>query len=86
MARWPSSTPASLSGVERGGKILRRQDLPKEAFTDLETVKRCLVQGFGDCLRVIAVSHPQRSTTRPEGGQPHATRKGTRAVYRGGGK
>ena len=25
---------------KRGGKILRRQDLPKEAFIDLETVKR----------------------------------------------
>ena len=42
---------------KRGGKIPRRQDLPKEAFIDLETVKR-LPYGKGKCLRVIAVSHP----------------------------
>ena len=28
---------------KRGGKILRRQDLPKEAFIDLETVKLSLI-------------------------------------------
>ena len=50
---------------KRGGKILRRQDLPKEAFIDLETVKR-LPQGNSDCLRVIAVSHPWQQPDHPD--------------------
>ena len=50
---------------KRGGKILRRQDLPKEAFIDLETVKR-LPQGNGFCLRVIAVSHPWQQPDHPD--------------------
>ena len=50
---------------KRGGKILRRQDLPKEAFIDLETVKR-LPMGNGDCLRVIAVSHPWQQPDHPD--------------------
>ena len=51
---------------KRGGKILRRQDLPKEAFIDLETVKRLPV-GIGDgCLRVIAVSHPWQQPDHPD--------------------
>ena len=50
---------------KRGGKILRRQDLPKEAFIDLETVKR-LPEGRGGCLRVIAVSHPWQQPDHPD--------------------
>ena len=50
---------------KRGGKILRRQDLPKEAFIDLETVKR-LPSGNGGCLRVIAVSHPWQQPDHPD--------------------
>ena len=50
---------------KRGGKILRRQDLPKEAFLDLETVKR-LPMGNGQCLRVIAVSHPWQQPDHPD--------------------
>ena len=50
---------------KRGGKILRRQDLPKEAFIDLETVKR-LPPGNGLCLRVIAVSHPWQQPDHPD--------------------
>ena len=50
---------------KRGGKILRRQDLPKEAFIDLETVKR-LPWGKGGCLRVIAVSHPWQQPDHPD--------------------
>ena len=52
---------------KRGGKILRRQDLPKEAFIDLETVKRLPGGGvLGDCLRVIAVSHPWQQPDHPD--------------------
>ena len=50
---------------KRGGKILRRQDLPKEAFIDLKTVKR-LPKGNGGCLRVIAVSHPWQQPDHPD--------------------
>ena len=51
----------------RGGKILRRQDLPKEAFIDLETVKRLPGGGeYGECLRVIAVSHPWQQPDHPD--------------------
>ena len=50
---------------KRGGKILRRQDLPKEAFIDLETVKR-MPRGSGQCLRVIAVSHPWQQPDHPD--------------------
>ena len=50
---------------KRGGKILRRQDLPKEAFIDLETVK-WLHLGNGGCLRVIAVSHPWQQPDHPD--------------------
>ncbi len=50
---------------KRGGKILRRQDLPKEAFIDLETLKR-LPEGNGYCLRVIAVSHPWQQPDHPD--------------------
>ena len=50
---------------KRGGKILRRQDLPKEAFIDLKTVKR-MPSGYGGCLRVIAVSHPWQQPDHPD--------------------
>ena len=68
---------------KRGGKILRRQDLPKEAFLDLETVKRLpggqrRLPARHRRLAPVAAARPPG----PEGGQPHAARKGTRAVYR----
>ena len=44
----------ALAKVE-GGRLVRRQDLPAEAFIDLETVKR-LPRGYGQALRIIAVS------------------------------
>ena len=50
---------------ELGGTMVRRQDLPKEAFIDLETVKR-LPSGSGFCLRVIAVSHPWQQPDHPD--------------------
>ena len=50
---------------KRGGKILRRQDLTKEAFIDLETLKR-LPDGKGGCLRVIAISHPWQQPDHPD--------------------
>ena len=50
---------------ESGGTMVRRQDLPKEAFIDLETVKR-LPMGNGMCLRVIAVSHPWQQPDHPD--------------------
>ena len=50
---------------ELGGTMVRRQDLPKEAFIDLETVKR-LPEGNGGCLRVIAVSHPWQQPDHPD--------------------
>ena len=61
----PHRRPLHCRAVEGGGKILRRQDLPKEAFLDLETVKR-LPDGNGGCLRVIAVSHPWQQPDHPD--------------------
>ena len=43
---------------KRGGKILRRQDLPKEAFVDLETVKR-LPPGNGNCCLLYTSPSPR---------------------------
>ena len=51
---------------KRGGKILRRQDLPKEAFIDLETIKRLPAGRAGYDLRVIAVSHPWQQPDHPD--------------------
>ena len=50
---------------KQGGKIVRRQDLPNEAFIDLETLKR-LPSGRGTCLRIIAVSHPWQQPDHPD--------------------
>ena len=48
---------------KRGGKILRRQDLPKEAFIDLDTLKR--LEGPG-CLPIISISHPWQQPDHPD--------------------
>ena len=53
-----------------GGRLVRRQDLPAEAFIDLETVKR-LPEGFGGGLRIIAVSQYASS---PPPARPQSTR------------
>ena len=50
---------------KRGGKIVRRQELPEEAFIGLDTLKR-LPYGNGGCLRVIAVSHPWQQPDHPD--------------------
>ena len=49
----------------RGGKIVRRQELPEEAFIGLDTLKR-MFYGSGNCLRVIAVSHPWQQPDHPD--------------------
>ena len=50
---------------KRGGKIVRRQELPEEAFIGLDTLKR-LPSGNGACLRVIAISHPWQQPDHPD--------------------
>ena len=50
---------------KRGGKIVRRQELPEEAFIGLDTLKR-LDEGRGGCLRVIAISHPWQQPDHPD--------------------
>ena len=77
---------------KRGGKILRRQDLPKEAFIDLDTLKR-LPFGKGLCLRVIAVSHPWQQPDHPDPKEVNLTllakvleRYLTAEDYQGGGE
>ena len=52
---------------KRGGKIVRRQELPEEAFIGLDTLKR-LDEGNGGCLRVIAISHPWQQPDHPGNG------------------
>ncbi len=49
----------------RGGKIVRQQELPEEAFIGLDTLKR-LDGGYGFCLRVIAVSHAWQQPDHPD--------------------
>ena len=49
----------------RGGKIVRRQELPEEAFIGLDTLKR-MYYGNGRCLRVIAISHPWQQPDHPD--------------------
>ena len=53
--------------AERGGTLCRRQDLPAAAFVSLEALKRMPKGGrIGDCLRVIAVSHPWQQPDLPD--------------------
>ena len=51
---------------KRGGKIVRRQELPEEAFIGLDTLKRLPWGNGGNCLRVIAVSHPWQQPDHPD--------------------
>ena len=48
---------------ELGGTMVRRQDLPKEAFIDLDTLKR-LTGPFG--LPIISISHPWQQPDHPD--------------------
>ena len=47
---------------ELGGTMVRRQDLPKEAFIDLDTLKR-LPRGT---LPIITISHPWQQPDHPD--------------------
>ena len=47
---------------ELGGTMVRRQDLPKEAFIDLDTLKR--LKGPG--LPIISISHPWQQPDHPD--------------------
>ena len=48
---------------ELGGTMVRRQDLPKEAFIDLDTLKK-LNGGF--ILPIISISHPWQQPDHPD--------------------
>ena len=48
---------------ELGGTMVRRQDLPKEAFIDLDTLKR--LKGGGG-LPIISISHPWQQPDHPD--------------------
>ena len=48
---------------ELGGTMVRRQDLPKEAFIDFETLKR--LKGAGS-LPIISISHPWQQPDHPD--------------------
>ena len=50
---------------ELGGTMVRRQDLPKEAFIDLDTLKR-LQGGYGGTLPIISISHPWQQPDHPD--------------------
>ena len=49
---------------ELGGTMVRRQDLPKEAFIDLDTLKR-LPCGYNS-LPIISISHPWQQPDHPD--------------------
>ena len=49
---------------ELGGTMVRRQDLPKEAFIDLDTLKR--LKGPGILLPIISISHPWQQPDHPD--------------------
>ena len=49
---------------ELGGTMVRRQDLPKEAFIDLDTLKR--LPGDGYALPIISISHPWQQPDHPD--------------------
>ena len=48
---------------ELGGTMVRRQDLPKEAFIDLDTLKRL---PCGGSLPIISISHPWQQPDHPD--------------------
>ena len=48
---------------ELGGTMVRRQDLPKEAFIDLDTLKR---MDGGNSLPIISISHPWQQPDHPD--------------------
>ena len=48
---------------ELGGTMVRRQDLPKEAFIDLDTLKRLEDEGN---LPIISISHPWQQPDHPD--------------------
>ena len=49
---------------ELGGTMVRRQDLPKEAFIDLDTLKR-MPHKYYD-LPIISISHPWQQPDHPD--------------------
>ena len=49
---------------ELGGTMVRRQDLPKEAFIDLDTLKR--LPGGPGVLPIISISHPWQQPDHPD--------------------
>ena len=49
---------------ELGGTMVRRQDLPKEAFIDFDTLKR--LPGYGRNLPIISISHPWQQPDHPD--------------------
>ena len=62
--RTPTSASSSYPRLgELGGTMVRRQDLPKEAFIDLDTLKR--LQG-DDSLPIISISHPWQQPDHPD--------------------
>ena len=48
---------------ELGGTMVRRQDLPKEAFIDLDTLKR---MPHYNTLPIISISHPWQQADHPD--------------------
>ena len=50
---------------ELGGTMVRRQDLPKEAFIDLDTLKR-LPKPLYNSLRITSISHPWQQPDHPD--------------------
>ncbi len=48
---------------ELGGTMVRRQDLPEEAFLDFDTVKRLCHHAD---LRIISISHPWQQPDHPD--------------------
>ena len=83
-ARWPSSTPATLSSC--GSEAARSSAGRTSQRRRLSTSRRsrgCLPwqrRPLPACHRRLAPVAAARPS-RPEGGQPHAARQGTRAVY-----
>ena len=53
-----------ISLAEQGGRLPRRQDVPTEAFIDLDTLRR--MPTLGAWLRVVCVSHPWLQPDHPD--------------------
>ena len=62
-ARWPSSTPASLSSC---GSEAARSSAGRTSQRRRSSTSRRSNDGNGECLRVIAVSHLSSPTTRTQ--------------------